>query len=187
MRRQGLGLAIAAKTAELLAHRLVMRSRLGRGSMFAVEVPRAEKPAATITHTSAPQPRAPTDCGVQATILLIEDDPLQASGLETMLVAQGHRVVVAQDLASALAALPTPLHLILSDYRLAGPSGIESVQAIRAAAAEVIPAIILTGDTHTKITAEASRDGCKIIHKPCAAKRLLDTIAAVIATPSGAP
>ena len=36
----GLGLAIVAKTAELLGHQLLLHSTVGRGSVFAVEVPR---------------------------------------------------------------------------------------------------------------------------------------------------
>ncbi len=41
----GLGLAIAQRLARLLDHRLDVRSRHGRGSMFAIEVPLAETPA----------------------------------------------------------------------------------------------------------------------------------------------
>lgn len=49
---QGLGLSIVAKTAEALGHPLFLRSRVGRGSVFAIEVPRAEPPAAA----SVPDP-----------------------------------------------------------------------------------------------------------------------------------
>lgn len=63
----GLGLAIAAKTAALLGLEIAVRSRPGRGSVFAVEVPRG--PAAS--GVAAKQAHAPSRA---LTIALVEDN-----------------------------------------------------------------------------------------------------------------
>ena len=179
----GLGLAIVAKTAELLGHPMEMRSRWGRGSVFAVEVPAAPPPAAG-EHPAPPllpMPVAP------ARILVIEDDEVQATAMGTILQYLGHRVVIARDAASLLENWLEPPDLIITDYRLPGAAtGIEVVTRLRHACGTHLPALIVTGDVQQTIVLEAASIGCEILHKPCSPQVLFLAIARALPAP-GAP
>ena len=89
----GLGLSIVRAAAELLGHRLDVRSRAGRGSVFAVEVPFVRRAGAG---PAGPADRADAD-GVAppATILLVEDDAAIRGALRALLELEGHRVTAA--------------------------------------------------------------------------------------------
>ncbi|MEI6557622.1 MAG: ATP-binding protein [Rhodospirillaceae bacterium] len=173
---QGLGLAIVAKTVDLLGHRLTMRSVAGRGSVFAVEVP-AAGPAAKAEVAADILAAVPA-----SDILLVEDDEVQASALADILHDLGHRVAVAHDAAAALAVQPQALDLIITDYRLPGEvTGVDLVTRLRGNARRRVPAVIITGDTQQTIAAEAAMIECEILHKPCSPQALLRAIARALA------
>ena len=160
----GLGLAIVAKTAELLGHRLFLRSVAGRGSVFALEVPQAEAPE----QKPEPATAGVAPSGGSATILVVEDDPVQADALDAIFTSLGYRVILARDPAQAMARHPLAPDLIISDYRLpGGRTGVEVVAHIRQTTGRPVPAIIMTGDTQATVAREAGQAGCAILHKPC--------------------
>ena len=92
-RGAGLGLSIVERTARLLNHPLDVRSRIGRGSVFAVTLPSVAAPVA-VTPVPAPAPTRPALLAGGkldgALILVVEDDPLQRSSL-TLLCASRRR------------------------------------------------------------------------------------------------
>ena len=72
---------------------------------------------------------------VAARILVAEDSRLHARVARTALESQGHRVTVAPDGESALAALGEGPHdLLLTDWVMPGMSGVDLVRAVRAQA-----------------------------------------------------
>ncbi len=163
---QGLGLAIVSLTADLLGHRLFLRSIVGKGSVFAIEVPALTAPE------NGPQTEAvvavPPASIRHAHILVIEDDGVQASSLKTILTDNGHHVTIANSVAVALALRLERLDLIISDYRLSGGiNGLDGIAKIRERYGIPIPALLLTGDTHGALATEAAVAGCDILHKPC--------------------
>lgn len=171
----GLGLAIVAKTAELLGHRIALRSVVGHGSVFAIEVPQAAEPNQQLITKGDD-----AACGA-GTVLVIEDDSIQAEAIDLVLSGFGYTVVVARDAAGAMAVRHHWLDLIISDYRLPGDqTGVEVVTALRQANARSIPAIIMTGDTQASIALEAARAACDIVHKPCSPKALISLVARAI-------
>ena len=175
----GLGLSIVGKTAELLDHRLFLRSVAGRGSVFALEVPQAEAPAPPLGTLSA----GLVPSGKSAAILVVEDDPLQADTLGAIFLDIGYRVSVANNLTEALASLLSPTDLIVSDYRLPGLlTGVEVVERIRQVSGRSIPAIIMTGDTQANVALEAARAGCTIIHKPYTLTVLIEAVDHVLSS-----
>ena len=170
----GLGLAIVAKTAELLGHRLFVRSVVGRGSVFAIEVPKVNEPD-QITLSEIPEAG---NMGGAASILLIEDDKVQANALVAILTGYGYNVTVAHDATTAIATQTHPPDIIVSDYRLPGhQTGVDTVVSIRQRFARSIPAIIVTGDTQAKITLEAAKADCDILIKPFTPAALMSSIA----------
>jgi len=170
----GLGLAIVARTVELLGHRLTLRSREGRGSAFAVEVPHLGHHQADDAVASA-GPAAPRAAG---RILLVEDDQLQAMGLSLTLQEAGFEVTTALDAPRALSLIGTAApDLLLSDYRLPeGVTGVDLIRTLRRTLERPTPAIVITGDTQAAIAEEARREGCAIVHKPYSPKALIEII-----------
>ncbi len=105
--------------------------------------------------------------------IMIDDDAIILTGMEMMLDSWGYGVIAADTGAAALAALrarsplPTPC-VVISDYRLHGMSGLETVRAIRVLCGAAVPAIILTGDTGADLVAAAQTEGLTVLHKPVA-------------------
>ncbi len=185
---QGLGLAIASRTADLLGHRLSLRSAPGRGSVFALQVPLvagpnhhppdAHQPAGG-TGPADPTPSRP------AHILVIENDPIQAKALEMVLTDCGYRVSVADSAVSPATFLVAPFDLIISDYRLPGAaSGLEGIETIRRIGGWRIPALLLTGDAQPAAAAAA---GCDFLLKPCPPSTILNTVRRLIEALPSAP
>ena len=170
----GLGLAIVAKTAELLGHQLFLRSVVGRGSVFAIEVPKVNG----LDQPTLPVISQPIHVSGAISILVIEDDKMQAEALMSIFTGCGYSVFVAHDADAAMTAqIPSP-DIIISDYRLPGNmTGVDTVASIRQLHARPIPAIIATGDTEAKIAIEAARADCDILIKPFTPAALMLAIA----------
>ncbi len=165
----GLGLSIVNRVATLLEHPLRLSSRLGRGTMFEVSVP-------LCAAASLPTEVAPTlpALSSQATILVIDDDPLVRQGTSLMLTNLGYLPLVVDNAREALEKLAgQPPDLIVADYRLRDEqTGITAIAEIRASMALNIPAILVSGDTLPARLHEAKASAIELLHKPVLANEL---------------
>jgi CheY-like chemotaxis protein len=157
----GLGLAIAAKTAALLGLEIQLRSRLGRGSVFAIEIALGQAktlPAQPIRSAAYRSLR----------IALVEDNRLVREALTTAMQEAGHQVVSTPSGDKMLAALGTqPPDIVVSDYRLSGGlTGYEAISALRARFAATLPAVIISGDTDPVLLRRMNERGIVVLHKP---------------------
>jgi signal transduction histidine kinase/ActR/RegA family two-component response regulator len=184
----GLGLSKVRRKAVLLGHAVEVRSRLGRGSTFAVNVPVAANEQLADA-ADAGTGRADADGG--RLVLVVEDDPVQRSGVQLLLESWGHGVVAVADGAAALEVLNTlerPLDLVVSDFRLPGDlSGVQIVSRVGELLGRPVPGIILTGDTAPERIREAVATGCRLLHKPFTPDLLREALAAVRAEPAARP
>ena len=174
-RGSGLGLAIVAKTAALLGLQVRVRSRPGRGSLFAVEVPVGrvlERSSTQVAPALSPQPQR---------VALVDDNAQILRALGLLLKGAGHQVVAATDLAQLLAGLGDEApDLIISDYRLgAGGNGFEVVDRVRERFGARVPALIITGDTDPELIRSMAEHGIEIQYKPLNPTDLLAFIAQV--------
>jgi two-component system CheB/CheR fusion protein len=179
----GLGLSIVRRLGGLLDHPVRVRSRPGKGSTFAIDVPMSRQ-------TAAPEPggdprgsRGRPESGVRRTgsILIVEDDPEVRSLLEFLLRDEGHRTTTAQDGPAALdlvaRGMPRP-DMILADFNLPkGMNGLELTARLRGAFGPELPVIVLTGDISTDTLRRIAEDGCVQLNKPVKSKELARTIA----------
>ncbi|MBP2299097.1 hybrid sensor histidine kinase/response regulator [Azospirillum picis] len=186
-RRHGLGLGLAKvrRKAALLGHAVEVRSRPGRGSVFAVHVPVVgiEGPV-----PAAPAASAPAPVGGRL-ILVVEDDPVQRDALRLLLESWGHSVMEAVDGENALAVVGSrdrrEPDMVVSDFRLPGRlTGVQTVGQVGELLGRAVPGLILTGDTAPERIRDAVATGCRLLHKPVTPDDLRDAITAILSEPS---
>ncbi|NDY93009.1 ATP-binding protein [Ideonella livida] len=181
----GLGLAIVQRTAELLGHRLSLRSTPGRGACFELLLPRVQAhevlPAGPALTPSVDRLRG-------AFVLVVDDDADNRQALEVLCQRWGALVACAGSANAALAELDRhlrPPDLVVTDLQL-GPraqpglaaetDGLSLLPRLREATGEDTPALLLTADTSATTAARALALGVPVLHKPVGADRLLETL-----------
>ncbi|MDX5932976.1 CheR family methyltransferase [Acidiphilium acidophilum] len=180
----GLGLSIVRRLAQLLHHPLRVRSVPGKGSVFSIEVPRADAGTALL-------PVAPLSTPLQRiagrSVLIIEDDAELRDLLARALAQHDILVTLAPDGPAALARMAHAgliPDLILTDYNLPqGMTGVAAAQAVLAALHTDIPVLILTGDIATTTLRDIAAHGYVRLSKPVSKAALLDTIATMLDAP----
>lgn len=179
----GLGLSIVQRMAELLDCALDVRSTVGRGSSFAIEVPRALGAGDSMQRRAPAEPAAVQLCG--ALVVVVDDDAAVADATAMLLSSTGLDVVVAgnsEQAASELRAYDKPPSLLICDYHLdRGETGLEAVRALRRAACNRIPAILISGDTSSAILeAKANVEDYRVLRKPVDADTMLALVRSLL-------
>lgn len=172
----GLGLAIVDRLAKLLDCPVTLRSAPGKGSVFKISVALAERQG-----LGAPSPRgAPMFAMPRGLILVIDDDPVIQSAMQSLLSSWGHDAIVAgsgAEMLDRLAARSRRPDLIICDYRLRdGENGIGVIKRLQSNYDERVPAVLITGDTASDRLQEAQESGLILLHKPVAEIKLRATV-----------
>jgi len=163
----GLGLSIVERIARVLDCEVALKSNVGRGSRFSVEVPRTTAAARVpILHT-APKAAAGQLAGTVA--LCIDNERAILDGMQALLGGWGCRVLKAADLAAALAAIEasaTEPDGLLVDYHLDGGNGLAAIAELRRRYGRELPAILVTADRSAHVRDEARAAGVHLLNKP---------------------
>ncbi len=169
----GLGLALVRSLADILGHRVGVRSVEGKGSMFFVEVPVGEKPALPLP---PPPPRPVTPAAEAPSVLIIEDDPAVRGSLELLLGGSGYEVMAVGKGEEGVALVETGQvspALVIADHTLPGVlSGVEAAERIRGRGGNAA-GLILTGEPSREKLDRYSRLGFAWLQKPVRAEDLL--------------
>ena len=106
-------------------------------------------------------------------ILYVDDEPAVGLILQDALEGLGHHAIGAKSVAEALAVLEkTEIHLIISDYRMPGMSGLEFLELLRENGRDT-PLIMLTGHATIEHAVAAIKAGAAdYITKPIQAAQL---------------
>ncbi|WP_290872345.1 ATP-binding protein [Aquabacterium sp.] len=179
----GLGLAIVRRTAEVLGEQITLKSRVGQGSCFAIELPLHLVPRAPAAAPSTPsQPLA------GRVVWLVEDDMLLRRALGEMLNSWGAQTRTWADGETLLDDLPTllsasdPAQLpdtLITDYRLPGLNGLQIVQTLGLHLREqgrALQSLIISGDTDPTEIARLNDSGQEVLAKPFRSERLLERL-----------
>lgn len=180
----GLGLAIVQRLGKLMGHRIRVRSQLGKGSVFSIEVKLQTGRIAEPPAPPSPEPDV-VAAAVGSThrtgeILIVDDDPNVRELLETSLKSEGHHITTATE---GVAALELIMHgavrpdIILVDFNL--PNGMDGLQLAAKAQEKLhrpIPVIILTGDISTDTLRNIALQDYVQFNKPVKFKELAQAI-----------
>jgi Na+/proline symporter/signal transduction histidine kinase len=162
----GLGLSIVERVTRVLGCTIELTSQPGRGSHFALRVPRSN--ATPVALPKRDDGRADPGQLAGTTALCIDNEPSVLDGMETLLQGWGCDVIKAPDLDIALATIvesglrPNGL---LVDYHLDRGNGIEAIVALRALLGD-LPAILITADRSPAVRERARDEGIQLLHKP---------------------
>jgi two-component system, sensor histidine kinase len=165
----GLGLAIVDRTARVLGLPLVVRSRVGKGSVFSIVVPLGDAALAT------PVERLDAEPLEGCAVLVVEDDREIRSAMKLLLEGWKCRVAAASSakgVDAALERLASAPDIVIVDYRLPdGRTGLEVIEAVRMRHPGVA-AIVATGDVSPDVLRETQAAGHPVLHKPLRPARL---------------
>jgi two-component system, chemotaxis family, CheB/CheR fusion protein len=178
----GLGLSIVQRLADLLGHRVRVRSQSGKGSVFSIDITLTLSSAAVQVKDRQPEIDETIVEPVQRTgaVLIIEDDPEVCNLLDLGLNDQGCHTATASDGMAALDLVTRGKmrpELILADYNL--PKGLDGLQVVDKLRAELhsrIPVIVLTGDISTRTLRNIARHDCVQLNKPVRLKELTQAV-----------
>jgi len=174
----GLGLSIVQRLGRLLGHPIEVRSEPGRGSCFAVTVPKSETAVASSSGTRFKRVSVELQRG---RILIVDDQPSLARAAQLLLQVEGHEVQVASSLAEVtqrVAYTEAVPDVIVTDFHLSRETtGLDVIRAVREITRRTVPAILITGNT-SSLMATATRElpNCHLMSKPVEADELLNRI-----------
>ncbi|MGB7034317.1 MAG: NahK/ErcS family hybrid sensor histidine kinase/response regulator [Xanthobacteraceae bacterium] len=163
----GLGLSIVERIARVLGCAVTLRSNVGRGSRFAIDVPRGSSAHAALTPPAAPR----FDLGQldDMVVVCIDNDRAILDGMETLLGGWGSRTLTAPDLAGALTAIERSglqPDGFLVDYHLDGANGVTAIAELRRRLGRHVPAIVITADRSLRVREEVRAEGAHLLNKP---------------------
>ncbi|WP_160287188.1 PAS domain-containing hybrid sensor histidine kinase/response regulator [Pseudomonas knackmussii] len=177
----GLGLAIVDRIAGLLGCAVQVRSVLGRGSLFAVEVPLAEAQHLPEAVSAAPRPST-GDPLPGRRLLVIDNEEAILFSMAALLGQWGCEVLTASDLDSAIAVLDGQAPaIILADYHLdQGVTGCQVIGALRSRFGMDIPAVMITADRSDECQRALRRLRLPLLNKPVKPGKLRAVLSSLV-------
>jgi PAS domain S-box-containing protein len=182
----GLGLAISKSYVEMMDGRISVRSTLGKGSLFRVDVPvvLAEAPAVVAEGWCT----APVALGLapgQPTrrILVVEDNDENRLLLSSLLRDKGFEVREAENGEKAIALFQQwRPHLIWMDMRMPVLDGYAATRRIRGlSGGEVVKIVAITASAFKEERQDILAAGCDdVVYKPFLDQEVLDTMARLL-------
>lgn len=164
----GLGLAIADGLCRVLRHRLQVRSRLGKGSVFSVDVPIAE-PVSAKARTEVPDNNSDNSALQGSRIICIDNEDSILTGMHSLLSRWGCQVWTArnrQDCERLLEQGVRP-QLALIDYHLDhGETGIALMSWLRERFGETLPGVVISADNRPELIEQVHAATLGFLGKP---------------------
>ncbi len=176
----GLGLAIVQRIARLLGHPLRLHSLPGRGTMFAIEVPRVAPAAAPPAPLVAPADRLP-----RSRVLVVDNDAAVLKAMQALLEGWQCEVAAARTPEQARERFADGrFDLLLFDYHLDhGVTGLDLRESL-GAPARALPCVVITADHGEAVREAVLAAGVQLLHKPLR-PLALRSLMARLAAPGG--
>jgi signal transduction histidine kinase len=176
----GLGLAIVQRLCELIGSTITVKSVVGEGTSFRVELPALP----SSTESSAAAVIEPKDVPLRAQRIYVVDDEVDIlKSMRALLGLWGIEVFTAGSAVAAeeLFEQRGAPDLMIVDLRLGeGEHGAQLTDRLRLIYG-FFPVLIITGETASEALRQANAAGCTLLQKPIAAELLRQAIATTMA------
>lgn len=171
----GLGLAIVDKITRILGHRVRVSSQLGKGSVFAVEVPLAQAYELQVQPEVA-VPAYALDRLDGARVWVLDNDMAICMAMRTLLEGWGCLVSTGlseEDLAEQVGSFQAAADLLIVDYHLDNEvNGVDVVVNINQQRCKPIPTLMITANYSNELKQQMRTLGHTLMHKPVKPMRL---------------
>lgn len=169
----GLGLAIVDRIASMLDYRVKVRSQPGRGSVFSIDVPLAENPAARPSEAPMLVP-VPGDPLPGRRLLVLDNELSILHSMAVLLEQWGCETLTATDLETAISALEGDApEVILADYHLDhGVTGWDVATSLCEHFGQSIPVVMVTADRSDQCRRQLQGLGVPVLNKPVKAGKM---------------
>jgi FixJ family two-component response regulator/signal transduction histidine kinase len=173
----GLGLAIGRSIVASHAGTMNVRSTLGEGTVFRLELPAYAPEAASMA-----VPRLAPTARSEGSVFVVDDDASMRRALARQLQRAGYQVEVFDSAQAYLdRASPSGAACIVSDVRMPGQSGLDLLQTLTQAGRE-LPTVFISGHGDIPIAVQAMRAGAvSFLPKPFTQAELLGAVAEALA------
>ncbi|UCI05069.1 hybrid sensor histidine kinase/response regulator [Mesorhizobium sp. B1-1-8] len=181
----GLGLAIVRRMAAALGHPVTFSSRVGRGTIFHIDVPVGMGAAADLAAGGADMER-PRGYGLFGTkVLLVENDADVLGAMTSLLERWQCQVRAATSTDDALDLLGDTAwvpDIVIADQHLdGGDLGTATIAEVRDYLARPVPALIVTADGSDAVAKAARAAGIELMRKPLKPAQLRALLAHLLA------
>jgi PAS domain S-box-containing protein len=171
-RGSGLGLSMVHGVATQSGGGLHIDSRLGRGTIVNVYLPRARRLSAAARERESLSAAAHE----RATIMVVDDDPDVRDVAVSSLESLGYHMLAAENGPAALDLLARsgPVDLLIVDMAMPGMNGVELIRRARERQGD-LRAMLVTG--YADVGAFAPAEGDLVLQKPYRLERLAENVA----------
>jgi signal transduction histidine kinase len=168
----GLGLSVVQRLTVLLDHEVTLQSEPGKGTTFSIVAPQGGV-SAVIRQDDAAEFSL-----IGCRVLLVDDEPGLLKATCSLLRDWGCEVMEASDMESALALLhdAAPPQIIVTDFHLGVIdaqadtkkfcTGMDVIEAVHNELQQVIPALLMSGDTSPELIAQMRKRSLYLLQKP---------------------
>jgi PAS domain S-box-containing protein len=174
----GLGLSLVYGIVTDSAGAIDVTSVPGRGSSFAIYLPRVESPAVTEDATEGPLTR-----GKGERVLVVDDEEALVAVTSEVLKHIGYQPVACSDATAALAAFEAAsggIDAVIADEVMPGMSGTQLARALRRRRAD-LPFVLVSGYMGPMLSERALAAGItEILKKPVQSREIAAALARVL-------
>ncbi|MEL6662628.1 MAG: PAS-domain containing protein [Pseudomonadota bacterium] len=186
LRGAGLGLSVVKRLANIMDAPIRVRSTLGKGSVFSIDVPIGERLAASV-------PAKPSDTAAQygslngLRVLCVDDEAAIRDGMQALLSGWGCQVSAVSDFEGANdAARNQAFDALIADYQLKDArTGFDIIESVRQSLSHPDNVALLTAQTGAEIQSWMQDKVVASLQKPVNPETIrdfLDTCAARLAS-----
>lgn len=170
---RGMGLSMLHGIVSSYGAHAIVETKLAKGTTISLLFPPAEKSVSEKPETQALSAKHPQRSGMN--ILILDDEPMMADYISTLLQAHGYNTTIKNNSLEVLhlfQAEPDKFALLVTDQTMPELTGVELIKQVRDIRPD-LPVILCSGYSEAINRTDAENLGCYYLDKPIDSERLV--------------